>query len=150
MPSEKLFLLTSLVNFEGKDLTPSLPFSRVRKMFGIAPHRYMADDLRYLSASPKASAAHLRALSGSSDGAALKKALAEHIPLIEKLSVGATSNPECDIDRSVVKERLGSTLYLSPSKLNTYLSGTRKVKLPKNGYVVFAGDKGAAIKVKTK
>lgn len=35
-------------------------------------------------------------------------------------------------------------------KLNTYLSGTRKVKLPKNGYVVFAGDKGAAIKVKTK
>lgn len=122
MPSEKLFLLTSLVNFEGKDLTPSLPFSRVRKMFGIAPHRYMADDLRYLSASPKASAAHLRALLGSSDGAALKKALAEHIPLIEKLSVGATSNPECDIDRSVVKERLGSTLYLSPSKLNTYLS----------------------------
>lgn len=35
-------------------------------------------------------------------------------------------------------------------KLNTYISGTRSVKLPKNGYVVFAGDKGADIKVKIK
>ena len=35
-------------------------------------------------------------------------------------------------------------------KLNTYISGTKTVKLPKNGYVVFTGDKGADIKVKIK
>lgn len=35
-------------------------------------------------------------------------------------------------------------------KLNTYISGKKSVKLPKNGYVVFAGDKGADIKVKIK
>lgn len=35
-------------------------------------------------------------------------------------------------------------------KLNTYISGAKSVKLPKNGYVVFAGDKGASIKVKIK
>lgn len=35
-------------------------------------------------------------------------------------------------------------------KLNTYISGTKSVKLPKNGYVVFAGEKGADIKVKIK
>lgn len=35
-------------------------------------------------------------------------------------------------------------------KLNTYISGTKSVKLPKNGYVVFAGDRGADIKVKIK
>ncbi|MBO5154020.1 MAG: beta-lactamase family protein [Eubacterium sp.] len=35
-------------------------------------------------------------------------------------------------------------------KMNTYISGTKSVKLPKNGYVVFAGDKGAGIKVKIK
>ena len=35
-------------------------------------------------------------------------------------------------------------------KLNTYISGTKSVKLPKNGYVVFTGDKGADIKVKIK
>lgn len=35
-------------------------------------------------------------------------------------------------------------------KLNTYISGETSVKLPKNGYVVFAGDKGADIKVKIK
>lgn len=35
-------------------------------------------------------------------------------------------------------------------KLNTYISGTKSVELPKNGYVVFAGDKGADIKVKIK
>lgn len=35
-------------------------------------------------------------------------------------------------------------------KLNTYISGVKSVKLPKNGYVVFAGDKGASIKVKIK
>ena len=35
-------------------------------------------------------------------------------------------------------------------KLNTYISGTKSVKLPKNGYVVFAGDRGAEIKVKIK
>ncbi|MBR6679911.1 MAG: PD-(D/E)XK nuclease family protein [Clostridia bacterium] len=122
MPSEKLFLFTSLVNFEGKDLTPSLPFTRVKKMFGITPHRYQADDLHYLSASPKAAAAHLRSLSGSSDGEALKIALAEQIPLIDKLSIGKVSSTECDIDRKIVKNRLGNTLYLSPSKLNTYLS----------------------------
>lgn len=122
MPSEKLFLFTSLVNFEGKDLTPSLPFTRIKKMFEITPHRYQADDLRYLSSSPKAVAAHLRELSGSADGEALKIALSERIPLIEKLSSGAVSTPECDIDKNIVKERLGKTLYLSPSKLNTYLS----------------------------
>lgn len=35
-------------------------------------------------------------------------------------------------------------------KLNTCISGKTSVKLPKNGYVVFAGDKGADIKVKIK
>lgn len=35
-------------------------------------------------------------------------------------------------------------------KLNTYISGKKSVKLPKNGYVVFAGDKGADIHVKLK
>ena len=35
-------------------------------------------------------------------------------------------------------------------KLNTYISGTKSVELPKNGYVVFAGAKGADIKVKIK
>lgn len=35
-------------------------------------------------------------------------------------------------------------------KMNTYLTGTNSVKLPRNGYVVFVGDKGADIKVKIK
>lgn len=35
-------------------------------------------------------------------------------------------------------------------KMNTYISGEKSIKLPKNGYVVFAGDKGAKIKVKIK
>lgn len=35
-------------------------------------------------------------------------------------------------------------------KLNTYISGAKSVKLPKNGYVVFAGDQGASIGAKIK
>lgn len=35
-------------------------------------------------------------------------------------------------------------------KLNTYISGNRSIKLPQKGFVVFAGDKGATIKVKIK
>ncbi len=35
-------------------------------------------------------------------------------------------------------------------KLNSYVSGKTSVKLPKNGYIVFAGDKGASFSVKIK
>lgn len=35
-------------------------------------------------------------------------------------------------------------------KLNSYTSGKTSVKLPKNGYIVFAGDKGASFSVKLK
>lgn len=35
-------------------------------------------------------------------------------------------------------------------KLNTYVSGKTSVKLPKNGYIVFAGDAGSAFQVKIK
>lgn len=121
MPSDKLFLLTSQVSFEGKDITPSLPFTRVKKIFNITPHRYQANDLRYLSASPKAAAAHLRELSGSAEGEALKIALSDKLPLVDKLSSRSVSEPECNVDEAVIKENLGNTLYLSPSKLNTYL-----------------------------
>jgi len=122
MASDGLFLFSSLVNFEGKDMSPSLPFVRAKKLLNLTPHRFQADDLRYLSSSPKAAAAHVRELSGTADGEALRIAISERLPLVEKLSKDSPSAPDCTVSDEVVKKSLGNTLYLSPSKLKTYVS----------------------------
>ena len=66
---------------------------------------------------------------------------------VGKKQVGKTMRVTLPKDQGAMVSVYGSDGSL---KLNTYISGTRSVKLPRNGHVVFAGDKGASIKVKIK
>lgn len=66
---------------------------------------------------------------------------------IRRDQVGKTIRVTLPEDKGAMVSVYGSDKSL---KLNTYISGTTSVKLPRNGYVVFTGDKGADIKVKIK
>ena len=121
-PSHRLYLFTSVAELGGKGRSPSLPFVRVCKMFGIEhPHRYSGNDLRYLSGSAKSAASHVRALKGTPEGDALMLALDEHIPNIAELSSAPISDTACTVSADTVDKVIGKDLYFSASRFESYV-----------------------------
>lgn len=121
-PSCRLYLFTSSTGISGEKASPSIPFSRAQKLFpSLCPHIYVGSDLQYLLPAPKNAVAHLRQLKGSSQGVALEEALEEFIPNVKAKSDLSTSEPSCTLDPSLIAERLGNHLKLSPTAFETYV-----------------------------
>ena len=131
-PTERLYLMTSVADLKGSLRTPSLPFRRVEKMFSdVKPHRFCGNDLSYLCGSAQSAAAHLRNIDDETERKAATLAVAEHLPLVTKLSDKPVNQAECKIDPQIVKDIVGDKIYISPSSLEKY------VKCPFNYYASY-------------
>ncbi len=121
-PSERLYLFSSVSDMNGGKRTPSLPFKRVESLFSdLSVHRYFAHDLRYLALSPNSAASHLRNIRTSSEKAAAKAAIGEHLPLVLELADTSVSTDSCRISPTLVKDIVGDKIYISPSSLEKYV-----------------------------
>ena len=128
-PIEKLFVFTSKAEIGGKEKKPSLPFTRIKKLFpALAVHKYTGTDLDYIAPAPKAAASFLRPMKDSSDGQALSKALEKHLPDASRLSSLDSSAGECSISADLTSDIFHNKIKFSATRFETY------VKCPFNYY----------------
>jgi ATP-dependent helicase/nuclease subunit B len=120
-PTKRLYLLASESSLTGEKVAPSLPYRRTALMFGITPHKFVANDLSYLCGSPRSAATHIRSISDVSKKASIQKAVGEHIPAVMELSDASVFEETVRISPELIHSLLGDSIYISPSSLEKYV-----------------------------
>lgn len=123
-PSHGLYLFTAASELSGKAKTPSMPFRRVCALLkDYEPHVYSGDDIRYLAGAPRSAAAHLRTLSGSTEGETLRAAISNYLPEAETLCVSSVSaNKDLTVSKETVNAVHGNVIRFSSSKFERYVN----------------------------
>jgi ATP-dependent helicase/nuclease subunit B len=122
-PSEKLYLSTHSFKSNGSATSPSLPFNRIAKLFGITPHEYDGKDFYYLAGSPKSAISHIKELDGDENKFALGLALIDidAFPTEDLSFSGYDSSIKADkVSEKYMLKLHNDTLYTTPSRLETF------------------------------
>ncbi len=121
-PSHGLYLFTNTAEVGGKTKLPSLPFTRVQKLFpNLKPHRYEGSDLRYLSQAPHSAVAHLRALADTPDGEALRLSIEPFLPQVSHNIREQSHNAEANLSQNTANDLMGNHLSFSFSRFETFV-----------------------------
>jgi len=121
-PSHGLYLFTASGELGGKSKLPSLPFTRVTKLFpDLKIHEYDGSALSYLSHAPASAVAHLRALSGTSEGEALRIALEPHLPNVSAQVQEMSHKPKATLSKETTHALMGKSLRFSFSRFETFV-----------------------------
>ncbi len=123
-PSERLYLFTAESDLGASEQRlPSLAFNRVRALFpSINVHEFKGDELEYLTGAPKSAVSHLRKLSGTPRGEALKKACVPYVPSIERRSSAESFSPSEHLSEAVTSKKRYENMTLSFSRFEKYVS----------------------------
>ena len=121
-PSHGLYLFTNEAEVGGKTKLPSLPFTRVKKLFpNITPHRFDGADLRYLAQAPHSAVAHLRALTDTPEGEALRLSIEPFLPAVSHDIREQSHNAKAQLSPSTADRVMGDHLSLSFSRFETFV-----------------------------
>ncbi|MBO5415763.1 MAG: PD-(D/E)XK nuclease family protein [Clostridia bacterium] len=125
LPSERLVLFASLCGTDGKEKTPSLPFTRAEKLIENAvTHSFRESDLTYLAVSPKTAAAYAYSQEHQPFAASVRQALLEASD--EYSFLRSPEKPKLDTDECGVSAEIASAVFpknmsLSQSRLEKYV-----------------------------
>ena len=121
-PSHGLYLFTSSNELGGKGKLPSLPFTRVTKLFpNLSVHEYHGAELSYLSHAPASAVSHLRALSGTPEGEALRIALEPHLPRASAQTQEQSHKPQASLSKETAEALMGKRLRFSFSRFESFV-----------------------------
>ena len=121
-PSHGLYLFTASSEIDGKSKIPSLPFTRVTKLFpNLKPHTFNGADLSYLTGAPKSAVAHLRPLLQTAEGEALRLALEPHLPELSTRVREQSHNTAATVSSETANTLMGDRLSFSFSRFETFV-----------------------------
>ncbi len=121
-PSHGLYLFTAQAEIGGKAKLPSLPFTRVTKLFpDLMVHQYDGSVLSYLAGAPKSAVAHLRALTDTPEGEALRLSLEPYLPQVSTRSREQSHAAEAALSKSTAEALMGDRLSFSFSRFESFV-----------------------------
>lgn len=121
-PSHGLYLFTSSAEVGGKAKLPSLPFTRVKKLFpDITVHTFDGKDLSYLAQAPASAVAHLRTLSDTPEGEALRLSLEPYLPQVSSRIREQSHDEKAALSPDTAQAIMGDRLSFSFSKFENFV-----------------------------
>ena len=124
LASEKLILFTNLATTDGTTRHPSLAYERAKKLLPhIKEHKFVENDLEYLSFSAENAARYLFSQNYSAIVDALRYALSsrEGFSYLDKASMPVISTRKCEVSDELVKKIFPRKMKLSQSRLEKYV-----------------------------
>lgn len=125
MPTEKLFMFTSLTSSDGSKTSASLPFLRASAFFGSRVFSYDPRDLLTLTPSARGALPYLDSLGSDELDGALRKALLEHsdtASLVGGENDRPVSDTSCTVSSDTAQKVFGKDLYLSQSRIDKFVN----------------------------
>ncbi len=126
LPSQGLFLFTSVTGFDGENCRPSLPFERVSAVFpSVSTENYDCSDILKNTGSARNSIPYLKMLKGTPAAEALRRYCGisdcEAFRNAAEISSLPVCEPECRISAETAGKLFSARLNLTQSRLEKYI-----------------------------
>ncbi len=125
LPSEKLILITSSAETDGRARKPSLPYERVKKLLPLVKeHIFDENDITYLTCSAEDASRYIFSQVSSKATETLRRALlsrGDEFSYLENSEKRPISVDECSVSMATAREVFPSKIKLSQSRLEKYV-----------------------------